>query len=298
MDEVKEVRVTKPEDWPAAADLHSTFILDTLSDIGIMTFKLRAMSYGELRELEEQIPTPEAPVIREARAGVAEVRDYDNLEFQERLNKTLFVRWMMWIDKCWKPLPGATQGEKVQWAEANLWRNGEITKVFNELRKLSGMNTGKAAISNAVAAAEPKEADPEMWAKASQAARLSFKIPHGETVLVFDMVGLSQLKVNQISEMCRPPAPPMCPEVHKMTHKPIPGTEAPDYTDPGYQQALTDGSKYENCLLLEAAMFTFPGATKEEKLKWLEARPCYEVISLRNHLAQNVMGYHARTDFI
>jgi hypothetical protein len=291
--DVKEIKVTKPEDWAVATEVRQDFTLDTLSAAGSLTFKLRAMSGAELRELEEQIPLPEAPVVK-VHSGLDD-RDFNDSDYQERLAVAHFSRWVMWIDKCWKTLPGNTQSEKVQWAEANLWRNGEITALFNALRRLSGLNTGKPAVSASVAVVE---ADPEMWAKASQAARIAYQIPHGESVLVFDLAGISQLKVNQIREMCRPPAPPMRPEIHRMNRKPIPGTEKPDYTDPDYQQAVKESGIYENCMLLEAALFPFPGATKEEKRKWLDERPAYEVSALLKHLVDNVISYRDRTNFI
>lgn len=292
MDEIKEIKVAKPEDWPVATEVRTAFVLDNLS-ASSLSFNLRAMSYGELRQLEEQLPIPEAPVIK-MRGGIEE-RDIENLDYQEKLATTHFTRWITWIDKCWKPLPGANQNEKVKWAEENLWRNGEVTAIFNQLRKLSGLGTGQPVVSKAVV--EIKEADPETWAKASQATRLAYKIPHENAVLVFELCGLSQLKVNQIREMCRPPAPSMRPEMHKITKKPIPGTEVPDYSEPNYQQALKESTSYENCLLLEAALFPFPGGTKEEKLKWLSARPAFEVIALSNHLANNVISYRERVDF-
>ena len=270
-----EVAVSAPDAWPAATDVHTSFTLDTLSGVPL-TFNLRAMSHGELLALETQLPIPEAPVVRTLRDGT-EVRDEDSMAYQEQLAELHFSRWVMWIDKCWKPLPGATQTEKVKWVEANLWRNGELTALFNRLRKLSGLGTGTPCLSVTQTA---QEADPENWAKASQAARFAYKIPHPDKVLVFDLAGLSQLRVNQIRDTCRPPEPPMMPEIHKVTRKPIPGTDRPDYTDPGYQQALKAAVFYENCMLLEAALFAFPGGTKEEKLAWLDQRPAYEVGAL------------------
>jgi hypothetical protein len=270
-------------------------VLDTLSDAGSLAFNLRAMSTGELRELETQLPLPEAPIVGIGASGV-EQSDPDDPTFQAAYAAAHFGRWVMWIDKCWKPLPGATQGEKVKWAEENLWRNGEITTLFNAVRTLSGLGSGRAAMSSAAVVATV-EADPETWAKASQVARLSYQIPHEKEVLIFEVAGLSKLRVNQIRETCQPPAPPMRPERHKLTKKPIPGTERPDYTDPGYQQALKDAAMCENCLLLEAALFPFPGGSREEKRQWLDLRPAYEVGALLGHLVGNVLSYRSRVDF-
>jgi hypothetical protein len=292
MDEVKiqEIKVAKPEDWPAATEVKTTFTLDTLS--GPLAFNLRAMSACELRELEAQLPVPEAPLVKGASRGGEEQRDFNDPDFLERLANTHFARWVMWIDKCWKPLPGATQTEKVKWAEENLWRNGEVTALWNQLRTLSGLGTGTAGTSSVVAPV--KEADPETWAAASQAVKVPYKIPHELEVLVFELAGLSQLTVNHIRDMVRPPPPPMKFQTHVATQRPIPGTEFPDRTDPVYQQAVQDAELFENCLLLEAALFQLPGATKEAKRQWLDQRPCFEVIALWNHLNRNVLEYRSR----
>jgi hypothetical protein len=125
---------------------------------------------------------------------------------------------------------------------------------------------------------------------------LAYKIPHENSVLLFELAGLSQLKVNQIREMCRPPEPPMMPEKHMVTRKPIPGTERPDYTDPRYRDALKEAMMYENCLLLEAAMFQFPGGSREEKRLWLDQRPAFEVSALLGHLVNNVISYRDRVE--
>ena len=291
---VKEIKVLTPNDWPAATEVRKTFVLDTQSAAGSLAFNLRAISTVELRELEEQTPLPEAPVVGIGQSGV-EDRDFSDSTFQAAWGAVHFSRWVMWLDKCWKPLPGTTQSEKVKWAEENLWRNGEIAVLFNAVRKLSGLGTGQPATSQKVAVIE---ADPETWAKASQAARLAYRIPHDDAkqVLVFELTGLSQLKVNQIRETCQPPEPPMMPERHKMTKKPIPGTERPDRTDPGYQKALKESVYYENCLLLEASLFPFPGSTREEKRAWLDQRPAFEVSALLAYLTDDVIGYRGRVE--
>ena len=293
-DEVTEIKVTKPEDWPAATEVRKTIVLDTQSAAGSLKFNLRAISTKELRELEEQTPIPEAPVVGLGQNGT-EQRDFNDATFTAAWAAAHFARWIMWIDRCWKPLPGATQSEKVKWTEENLWRGGEINALYNAARKLSGLGTGQAATSQKV---EPVEADPETWAKASQAARIAYRIPHEDAkqILVFDLAGLSQLKFNQIHEACQPPEPPMAPERHKLTRKPIPGTERPDYTDPGYQQMLKEAVYHKNCLLLEAAMFPFPGGTREEKRAWLDLRPAFEVSALLAHLTDNVLGYRGRVE--
>lgn len=289
MDDVKEVRVAKPEDWPEAPAVTRTVVLNTLSKP--QSFKLRALSAGELRALEEALPLPEAPVVKTA-AGIEE-RDPDNMDYQNRLAEATFGRWVMWIDKGWKTLPGSTQAEKVKWAEANILRTGEINALYNHLRMLSGLGTGRPAEAQSV---EPQEADPQSWAKASE-PRVGFKIPHEEATLVFELAGLPQLKINQIRDMCRPADPPLRPELHRMTKKPIPGTEKPDYTDPAYQQALSQAVLYEDCLTLEAALFPFPGNTKEEKRQWLDKRPVFEVRTLQAFLNKNVLSYRERVDF-
>lgn len=298
MDEVNEVKVATPDGWPAATEVRKTFKLNTQSAAGTLAFNLHALSTGELRALEQQVPLPEAPIVGTGQNG-AEQRDFDNPDFLAAHAAAHFSRWVMWLDKCWivegrpSPIPGATQAEKVKWAEENLWRSGELSALFSVVRRLSGYGTGQAATAQTVTTVE---ADPETWAKASQAARLAYKIPHENAVLVFELAGLSQLKVNQIREMCQPPAPPMMPEKHLVTRKPIPGTERPDYTDPGYRKALEEATMYENCLLLEAAMFPFPGGTREEKRLWLDQRPAYEVGALLGHLVDNVVGYRGRVD--
>ena len=291
-DGVKEVKVTAPELWPAATEVRKTFMLDTLSATGSLAFNLRAMSTGELRELEDQIPLPEAPVVG-MNANGTEQRDPNDAKFQAAYASAHFARWVMWIDKCWKPLLGTTQAEKVKWAEEHLWRNGEITKLFNEIRALSGLGTGRPIVADPTTVTI--EADPETWAKQSQVRR-AYQIPHEKEMLVFDLAGLSQLKVNQIREACQPPEPPMRPERHKMTKKPIPGSEKPDYSDPGYQAALKEAGMQENCLLLEAALFPFPGSTREEKRKWLDARPAFEVGALIGYLVGTVTSYRERVE--
>ena len=292
----KEIKVAKPEDWPAATEVRTTLTIVTLSGPPL-AFNLRAMSAGELRELEASLPIPEAPVVRQARRGEEEQRDFQNPAFLEKLSSTHFSRWVVWLDKCWKPLPGNTQAEKIRWAEENLFRNGELTRIWQEARKLSGLGTGMAAASPVTETAA-KEADPETWAKAGQGVRVGYKIHHETEWLVFDLAGLSQLKVNQVRDACRPPPPPMRPEMRKDPitgkRKPVPNSAEPDPTDPLYVQAVKEAELYENCLLLEAAMFPFPGSTKQEKLAWLDQRPCYEMIALANFLSGSVLSYRER----
>jgi hypothetical protein len=298
-DAVAEVKVAKPEDWPAATEVKKAFTLQTLS--GPMTFNLRALSLGELRELEAALPYPEAPLVRGVPNG-------EDPAYQERLSGIEFARKAMWLDRCWKPLPGNTQPEKIDWAQKNISRPGELDALYEQMCRLSGASavagpdrvfkdtmlnfrpTGMEGERQPVTAAT--EADPATWAKATQTGRLSFKIPH-DVPLVFSLAGLSQLKVNQIKDVCRPPAPPMRVQEHIIKGQ-RPGPPIPDLTDPTYVQSLKDAELAENCLTLEAALFELPGTTKEAKRQWLDSRPAYEVMSLVWFLNRAVLSYRSQ----
>ena len=64
-----------------------------------------------------------------------------------------------------------------------------------------------------------------------------------------------------------------------------------------YVQAVRQAEVYEGTLQLEAALFSFPGATVQEKAAWLEQRPVFEVRALLTHLDRNVLSYRERVDF-
>lgn len=276
------VTVNKPEDWPEAKDVKSTVEIETLN--GIMEFDIRALSYGEDEELEERLHRPTAP---EENASVAEKAIY-----AEQLRDLWMARIVSIIDMCWQPLPGDNISDKIKWSAENFRRNGELEYLSNLILSLSGMNGGQ--IEPNVAAPKVK-ADPANWAKQSQ-ARTNYLISRAGVTLAFPMVGLSQLKQNQIQAATRPPQPPERPKKHRLTGR-VEGME-PNLNDPGYKKACTMVAEQRKVLQLEAALpFELPGADLNEKYAWLRKRPAYEIISLLGHLYHNLTGYRTRKDF-
>jgi len=299
MEEVKEEKVNelvvaKPEDWPMATEVKSKTTLDTPN--GPMIFNLRAISYGEQREIEDQNPLPEAPL---KRVHGHEYRDSDDQSFKDTTEVVNFARRIAKIDKCWLTkdgtgIPGATLVEKTKWAGANLYRSGEIAKLNYDIIILSGWGMGAPIPPEKKVAVE---ADPANWAKASQ-SRFGYRIKQGDRFLVFNLGSLSQLRINQIKDSCRPLPPPNKPKMHPATKRPIPGSEEPDFFDVAYKQRVKNSEVHETTLQLEEALFKFPGNSVEEKALWLDARPAFEVMLLNAFLGNNVIAYRDRSDFI
>ena len=287
-EKVEVVNVTMPEQWEEAEAVKE--VVDILGPNGVMKFEIRAQSFGDDIDIDKMFPVIEIP---KTKRGMVDIDNPNDPEYLQKVQERGFKRHIALIDRCWKPLPGTTIDEKIEWATLNLYREGEFYNLANAIRKLSGNGTGRQ---------EDREEEtnpilmtnPEDWIKASKAPAF-FRFERGGKVLRFEVKGINGKRIKEIEIATNPGEPPVkfksAPDGRR-------GMPMPDPNEPNYVKRVEDMKRVEQIMFFDSSLpFTIPGNTVQEKIKWLEKRPAWEVVSLINFIRMDNLSYRSKADF-
>ena len=282
-EEINEVVVKAPEDWPEAVNVRGVVNIETPD--GSAEFDVRALSHAESFEINGKYQMP-ADLGKNPTAA-------EKTAYAEAVGQAKLSRWIATVNLCWRPLPGDTMEAQSAWVMKNLYRNDEILSLYAAIRMLSGRNLLDQNNPN-----NPKKVrvdDPAKWAEITQKV-YEFRVPHQNgPELVFKVKGMPAARVAEIEKLTEAPEPPV---------KPVRGPRGrvegaqPDPRDPVYLQTLRTLDVYRDLLILESALsFTIPGETQIEKIAWIGRRPFDEVDQLRAFVCWRVANIQERADF-
>lgn len=281
-----EILVKDAGAWGTARNLVSdvpvTFSSETVK------LRLRALSWGELNEIEEKNPMPQPPTKRVGRRDVIDERDPAYLQAR---GQAIMYRMIATLELCWSPIPGETKEAKAEWALHNVWREGDMLAIIQAIRRQSGDGKHEEAPQDAGLAVIR---DVREWAKLTQRPKV-FKLHRHNEILLFTVCGIPGERVRQIEVQTTPASPPL-----KAVRQPdgrLTGQE-PDPENPEYVRQVGLLRRVRETLLLEASLgFTFPQEDPQGKLRWLEARPADEVEALLSYVRYTAADLFGRTIF-
>jgi len=270
--DVKAVSVKAAGDW--TPEVKGSF---TLAIPGRkLTFKLRALTFGERMATESESPMPPAPTLSQDDPEYAKVVD----AYENAMAEAGFRRRVSTLDKCWSALPGETLSAKAAWAGEKLCRDGEILAVYDAIARLSGYGRCREIASTVLDA----DASPDAWAEAS-AAPLTFEIERDGLLLHFSVHSLSRAAMKAIESATEPPVVPVVWR-KDASGKPY---QKRDPNEPKYLEACHIQEERRRKLVLEKALGF--------ELKELDALPAWEVAALFDFCSNTAQGYRPRADF-
>lgn len=293
MDENKDsgiVRMKKADDWFVAATVSEERAINTPN--GPVKFKVRALSYGEYEAIRDATPDPKPPE-RKGANGVVE-EDAQDPGYLRAMAESEYARYVAVADKCWSPIPGDTLQAKIAWAQS-LSRPSDFAGLYVQIMALSGVGTGQQEVLPVGAGLITS---PEQWFESAKAPT-QYVFKRAERQVVFEVRGISAARVKAIEAATDPGQPPMVKVARPGRHLPREPREIeqPNTEDPTFKARARQMQRFQNTMLLEAALFDFPGGTIEEKAKWLDDRPAGEVMSLLRFLKYDVLAYRGMVDF-
>jgi hypothetical protein len=270
--DVKVVEVKSAGDW--SPEVKGTFVLSIPGRK--LTFKLRALTFGERMATEAGSPMPPTPTLSQDDPDYAKVMD----AYENAMAEAGFQWRVATLDLCWSALPGETLSAKSAWAGEKLCRDGEILSVYDAITRLSGYGRCREIASTIV----DSDASPEAWADAS-AAPLTFEIEREGLLLHFAVHSLSRATMKSIESATEPPVIPIVWR-KDASGKPY---QKRDANDPKYLEACRIQEERRRRLVLEKALGF--------EIKELDALPAWEVAALFDFCSNTAQGYRPRADF-
>lgn len=286
-DEPKEIQIESPEQWPEATAVRG--VVTIKSPRGLLRFDVCALSYTEWERIFEQYANPKPPK-KELPSG-QETDDLDSEAYKDGLLLAGARRRVAVIDCCWKKLPGETIDAKIAWVAENMFRDGDLPKLYDSILRFSGFGLAE---TNRHSEKPVVVVSPEDWAKQTMRP-MEFRIVRGSEVHVFSLRGINGAKYKSIVAQTQPPEPPVKPRLRPDGRR---GDVGPDLNDPTYKAQVRKMSELRAILVLESALpFQIPGETPEQKIEWLGKRAAGEVNDLENFVQHEVANVRERADF-
>lgn len=286
--ENQEIDIKTPEQWPAANDVRGMANIEIACHQA--QFDVRAVSQAEWNESVKLYPLPAAPMVRIGRLKRQNVNDP---EYLERLGMAQLKRIVHVIELAWHEFEGESIDAKVAWVLKNICREIDPKALFLEIRRVSGF--GLSEQNRELDEKKVSISSPSDWARLTK-RDLKFRITHSDKVLVFTLRGIPGTRLKEINQECTPPKPPERP-IRTPGSTKITGSE-PDFENPLYQDICQKLQAQRDMMILEESLgFKFPGATADERLAWLGARPCDEINEMRSFVEFVVAGLEERADF-
>jgi len=269
---VKVVAVKGAGDW--TPEVKGTFVLSIPGRK--LTFKIRALTFGERMATEAESPMPPQPTLSPDDSEYAKIMD----AYENAMAEAGFRRRVATLDKCWSPLPGETLSAKSAWAGEKLCREGEILAVYDAITRLSGYGRCREIAS----LIQDADASPDAWAEAS-AAPLTFEVERDAVLLHFSVHSLSRAAMKAIESATEAPTIPIVWK-KDASGKPY---QKRDAGDPKYLEACRIQEERRRKMVLERALGF--------DVKELDALPAWEVAALFDFCSNTAQGYRPRADF-
>jgi len=277
--------ITSPEQWTAAVEVAASCRLTTLGRP--CQFQIRPLSFAEETDIYKEIPLPQL---------LAE--KMNDPEYLDQIAAKRFMRIVSIIDTCWvvqgkkHAIPGDTLDQKVTWFQENIWRGGEVPRLYAQILRLSGYDSSHQEEESA---GNILMMSPDDWAKASQAPSVLVFERSGQPI-AFRVTGIPGGKLKDIEKKTDAGMPPK--EFKRELDGHMSKKPAPNPDNPAYKARVAELAIARNILTLEAGLgLSLPGKTMAEKSTWLGERPAGEVVELLNFLRKDVLAYREQADF-
>lgn len=276
----QDVAVEKIEDWAAAKE--RTHLVSLISARGTLKFDVMPIPFGKMVEIEETSPLPDPP---DKDSSMDQLQEYT----LKKDNRDSLVATKV-VDFCWKyNIPGDTAQDKQKWLLEKIRSIRDLNDLMEQIRRVSGWNRFDFTQSD-----QEVEATPDTWDTFnSDCVDAWFRYDFGN--LHFKTYGISGNEIDRINKKTKFPEPPMkdfnVAKVGKKMQKKA------DYKDPKFVKEcarllhLRYALTIEKCLRME-----IPG-DDPDKVKWLRARPYWEVFHLQNFALKGTKSFSDYFDF-